>query len=121
MFINFTNHPSALWSEAQIRTAEQYGEILDIPFPSVPAEAGEREIERMAEKYAEQLTATKPNAVLCQGEMTLTYAVVKKLTERNITVLAACSERCIEEQKIGDSTKKTVVFNFIRFRKYEAE
>lgn len=36
MFINFTNHSSEKWSGEQRMAAERYGEIVDIPFPSVP-------------------------------------------------------------------------------------
>ena len=35
MFVNFSNHPSSLWSENQRKEAEKYGEIVDLKFPSV--------------------------------------------------------------------------------------
>ena len=34
-FVNFTNHPSAQWSDRQRREALKYGNIQDIPFPDV--------------------------------------------------------------------------------------
>ena len=33
MFVNFSNHPSSLWSENQRKEAEKYGEIVDLKFP----------------------------------------------------------------------------------------
>ena len=35
MFINLTNHPSATWSEEQLKAARQYGEIVDLHFPII--------------------------------------------------------------------------------------
>ena len=55
-----------------------------------------------------------PDAVLCQGEFCLVYRVVSLLKEKNITVLAACSERCV----IQNGDRKEVTFSFRRFRRY---
>lgn len=118
MFINLTNHPSGRWSSEQTAAAEEYGEIVDIPFPNVPADADETDVLHIADEYAERITAMNPDAVLCQGEMTLTYLLVEKLTERGIPVLAACSERCADEENRGTGTLKTVEFRFRRFRRY---
>ena len=35
MFINFTNHASSKWSDAQLQAAKEYGSIVDIQFPSL--------------------------------------------------------------------------------------
>lgn len=119
MFINYSNHPSALWSEAQRNAALQYGEIHDIVFPNVPPSSDDRELDRLAEREAEKLLRLHPTAVMCQGEMTLTYRLVQILTDWQIPVLAACSERISEEMINPDgSTSRTSVFVFRHFRHY---
>ena len=56
---------------------------------------------------------------MCQGEMTLTYQLVKLFKEKELTVLAACSERKISETILPDGTyQKKAVFQFVKFREY---
>ncbi len=95
MLVNFTNHPSSQWGERQLREAEKYGDIVDVPFPDVDPEEDEAYIGVLASEYAERILNLVPDAVLCQGEFCLVYRVVSLLKEKNITVLAACSERCV--------------------------
>lgn len=119
MFINFTNHPSGLWSKAQLDAASTYGKIVDLPFPNVPPQFSEEEVQRMAAEYLDKILAMKPSAVLCQGEMTLTCLMAHRLLTAGIPALAACSERRTEEQVNPDgSTQKVSVFVFCRFRAY---
>ncbi|GHV37276.1 hypothetical protein FACS1894187_13590 [Synergistales bacterium] len=119
MLINFTNHPSAKWTAEQLTAANVYGEIRDIPFPEVDPDGRETYISELADKYVAQIMAFDPNAVLCQGEMTLAFAVAARLVEFNVTTLAACSKREVSEN-IGANgeTVKHAEFRFIRFRKY---
>lgn len=119
MFINFTNHPSALWDDNQRSCAQVYGEIVDIPFPSVRADLGEADISEICEAQCEKIIEMNPKAVLCQGEFTLCYAVISRLLAQGITVLAACSERVSEElpDENGERVKHSV-FRFCRFRRY---
>lgn len=114
-FVNFSNHPSANWSKEQTEAAERYGEICDYPFPSISATADEEEIAALADITAEKIMAMNPEAVMCQGEFTLTYAVICRLVRQDVPVLAACSERQVRELPDG---KKEVVFRFEGFRKY---
>lgn len=44
IFINFSNHPSGRWDVKQKKASEQYGRIVDIPFPMVPAQASQEEV-----------------------------------------------------------------------------
>jgi hypothetical protein len=61
----------------------------------------------------------QPAAVLCQGEYCYTYAVVHRLRDAGITVLAACSERMVEERQEADgSVRRVSRFCFTRFRRY---
>ena len=50
MFINLSNHPSQGWEERQIKAASRYGEIVDWPFPPIPAEEGEEYIRRIVKE-----------------------------------------------------------------------
>lgn len=121
-FVNYTNHRAALWSDAQKRAAEIYGDIVDIPFREVPPNADEAEVARIADEELKKILAYRPAAVLCQGEMTLMYALVKRLTCLNIPVLAACSRRESIERLCGDgATVRESVFRFVRFRQFEGE
>lgn len=119
MLINFTNHPSATWSEEQRAAALSYGEILDLPFPAVPEDWDEHQVAALAEEWAARIAGLHPAAVVCQGEFTLTAAVTALLLARGILVLAACSRRCILEERQQDGTTvKQAVFRFARFRRY---
>ena len=121
MLLNFTNHPCASWGDAQLAASRPYGEPADLPFPSVPPQASEEEISRLADQYMERILALKPAAVLCQGEMTLTFALVSRLLQAGVPVLAACSERKTKEQVTSDgSTRKISLFEFCRYRAYIA-
>lgn len=113
-FVNFTNHPSDKWEPEQRQDALKYGEIVDLPFPEVEAEADEVVINEMAVSYVQKILELQPGAVLCQGEFCLVFQVVTMLKAHGITVLAACSKREVEEY----GNKKEVTFKFVRFRKY---
>jgi len=82
IFINFSNHPSANWSKEQINEALKYGEIIDIPFPEVDPKLDTEEISQLACEYTKKILEYKPVAVLCQGEMTLSFKVVEKLNQK---------------------------------------
>lgn len=120
MFINFTNHPSPLWSPQQMEAARRFGEVIDMPFPNVPPEATEADVARMAAEAVSSILVLAPAAVLCQGEMTLTYRIVRLLSEHGIPALAACSERITTETVGPDgTTSKISRFEFRGFRRYE--
>lgn len=118
MFINFSNHPSAQWPQAQTTAALAYGEIIDIPFPAVPSDATTDDICNMADEFTGLIMQHNPDAVMCQGEFTLAFAIVSQLISRGITVLAACSERKVVEVTENGITKKNAYFEFKRFREY---
>ena len=95
MFVNFSNHPSSLWSENQRKEAEKYGEIVDLKFPSVNPDDSRDNLIRLAECYIQQILKFKPQCVMCQGEMlmygreaqsktkTASPATIPKSGERN--------------------------------------
>lgn len=114
VFINFSNHPSSNWDTLQLNAAHSLGEIIDIPFPNVSPESTPEDIYKISTACVEQILQHSPCAVLCQGEFTLTYAVVSLLKKNNIKVLAACSER----QVVTVSNEKRSIFSFVQFREY---
>lgn len=114
IFVNFTNHPSNRWDEKQKKAALKYGKIVDIEFPKVAASGSRDYILDLAKKYVEKILELHPAAVLCQGEFCLAYHVISRLKEKEILVLAACSERMVVE----DGNKKEVLFAFEQFREY---
>jgi len=101
MFINHTNHPSQYWSDAQLDAGRQYGVIMEL-----------------AQEYAARIIALHPTAVLCQGEFIYCHALVERLLAVGITVVAATSERVVEESYEDGVNEKIVNFQFVQFREY---
>ncbi len=120
-FINLSNHPSQDWTEPQRRAAEALGHpIHDIPFPDVPADADEGEIDRMATELSERIQAMKPAAVLVQGEFTLAFAIVCRLEAAGIPCYAAATPRLAEKRPDEDDTTVRR-FRFTRLRRYRVQ
>lgn len=121
IFVNFSNHPSTNWEQAQINAAADIVPdctITDIPFPQINGNADENEIKRIAGKYAEEIIALNPSAVMCQGEFGLCWHIVPVLKNNGIKVVYSCSERKAAEKITEKGTEKTSVFSFVRFREY---
>ena len=79
MFINFSNHPHALWSAEQQAAAQRYGTVVDLAFPAIDPAADEAALDSLATVYADHILHLGPDAVLCQGECTFVYRVVQHL------------------------------------------
>ncbi len=123
MFINFSNHPSDRWDEDQRQAALEYGDIVDIAFPNVPADADETEVSQLADICVKQIlsaTEDKDNdAVMAQGEFTLTYKVICVLKQNGIKVVSACTRRnAVERIDENGRQVKESRFEFVRFRRY---
>lgn len=118
MLINLSNHPSDLWEEKQLMAAEQFGEIVDIPFPQVGPEASHEDILALAEECVHAIEEKAQDAditVHVMGEMTLTYAIVSRLKEMGIRCFASTTER---NTVVDENGVKTSVFVFTMFREY---
>lgn len=119
MFVNCSNHASDLWEEVQKQAAEKWGKIIDYPFPNVSPEADTEEIHVLARQVVEEIMKLHPQAVMCQGEWTLSYEIIRQLKQRGIYVAAACSKRIVtEKQREDGSTEKCSLFRFVQFREY---
>ena len=122
MFLNCSNHKSEDWTKEQLEAVYQMGEteIVDLKFPDVPGDVDESQICKIADGVMEKIKELKPAVVMCQGEFTLTYSLVKCMKEEGITVVAACSYRDVIERVQADgSVKKESIYRFQRFRRYE--
>lgn len=119
MLINFSNHPSARWSAGQQRAAQRFGRVVDLTFPAIDPAADEAALDAMAAEYVARILHLHPDAVLCQGESTFSYRIVRQLEGQGIPVLAACSRRVVQEAARPDgSTLRQSVFVFAGFRRY---
>lgn len=114
IIVNFTNHPSAKWSQGQLEAVAQYGSVVDVPFPQVDPAASAEDVRKMADNCAARIMALRPAAVLCQGEFTLCFNVINRLKKQGVPVFAACSRRIVEEE--GDT--RITRFSFEGFREY---
>lgn len=117
--INLTNHPSSQWSIEQLHAAERYGEVVDMPFPTVDEQGDEECIQALADEYAEKVLAYAKEydvTVHLMGELTFCFALLKRLQQHSIPVIASTSQRIVSETGEG---KKEVTFRFNRFRRYE--
>lgn len=114
VFANISNHPSAHWTEGQKAAACVHaGRIADVPFPTVPPDADEAQVDELASALMDALPAGTTHA-LVQGEFTLTFALVRGLQARGVVCFAATSERLAEES--GDL--RLTQFRFFRLRRY---
>ena len=119
LFINLSNHPSAGWTAEQLSAAQEYGEVVDMPFPQVAPDATEDDITKLADEQADkirQLAADAETIVHVMGEMSLTYRLVSRLTALGIRCVCSTSYRIVKEE--GDG-KRLVEFHFNKFRSYE--
>ena len=119
MFINCTNHRLSEWSAEQISEAEKWGEVVEYPFPDVSSYDSADDVRKRAKEIATEIAGKSPQAVMVQGEMTMTFAIVSELKKRNIYTLSAVSERIVTISENADgSITKTSEFHFAGFREY---
>ena len=120
LFLNLTNHPSSLWCDKQLEAARAYGEIMDMPFPMIDETDNETYISALADEYLQKiLDLAKDNNVIVHlmGELTFTFALLKRLQKYGIPCVASTSRRIVKEEEAG--RKGEVIFHFERFRSYE--
>lgn len=111
---------SVTWSIEQEQAAFKYGPIIDMHFPNVDPNASEYEILELADEYYERVMALSPDCVMCSGEFTLSYALISRFLKNGVKVVAACSERVVNEKtdKNGCAHKETI-FKFVKFREFK--
>lgn len=120
MLLNLTNHPVICWPKVQQAEAERrWGRIIDLPFPAVDSDCPIGDVIAQAQEIVRQASALKPSAVLCQGEMTMTVALVHYFQMEGIPIYAACCQRDVTMLKEKNGTMwKNSRFCFVQFREY---
>ena len=120
-FVNFSNHVSSKWGVEQLNAAKEYGDIIDVQFPVVNPAATKEEIQEMAEKSSQEILEQHPTVVMAQGEFTLTFAVVRKLQEKGVKCVVACTRRRTDEEiqrLAAQGLTREGMFAFMGFREY---
>lgn len=116
MLVNFTNHPFSGWKESQQNTAiQQYGKVVDVPFPHINPSADELDIKQGARQALEEIIALQPDAVHIMGEMNFTFQMVFFLMKEGIPCIASTTERIVKDLPDGTQISE---FNFVKFRPY---
>lgn len=93
--------------------------IVDYPFPHIDPYMTGEDIKNQAIIISHEISTMNPDAVLCQGEMRMTFTLVHFFQIKGIPVYVACSNRIAKEEKTADeSVEKISVFQFERFGKY---
>ena len=119
VFVNLSNHPSDNWDNTQIAAASVFGEIVDVPFPTVPTLCSDKDMDKLVKKaIGSVLKVAYPACevtVHVMGEMTLTYRIVSQLKARGIHCVASTSERVVDDIGNGEKISK---FHFVSFREY---
>ena len=125
MFINYSNHPSGSWADSQKRAAlAEYGSITDVPFPVISVTFTSEAVGQLAETEVRKLlkmlqeSEDGQNAVMCQGEFSLSYAVIAGLQKAGVRVVSAVSERKTVVKIQDGASVKTSVFRFAGYREY---
>ena len=116
MLLNLSNHPSSQWSKAQLVAAEEYGDIIDLPFPAIDPSASEPDIVALADSFYQQvksLGGVEDLTIHLMGEFSFTYALLSRLRQEGYTCVVSTSARNV----VMKDDVKEVIFEFVRFRK----
>lgn len=116
MLLNISNHPLSQWSAKQLETSKEYGKVIDMPFPDTPSTATTSDISRMADAIVESIKQYDNPVVHIMGEMTLTYAIVRRLRAAGVVCLASTTQRIKKQMADGSFISE---FVFQEFRQYE--
>lgn len=118
MLVNFSNHPSLYWDNRQKEASQDFGELIDIPFPKIAPNATGKELRELSLQYVQRivsLASTRTITVHIMGEMTFTFMVVTRLKELGIKCVASTTER---KTTYSDDGTKVSEFQFVKFREY---
>ena len=119
LLINLSNHPYSTWCESQKVAASVYGDVVDVPFPNIDESNDMDYINVLADQYFQEIQSkviNKDVTVHLMGELTFTFALLKRLQEKGIRCIASTSKRIVKEKVPGK--KEEVIFAFKRSREY---
>lgn len=125
ILFNISNHPSNGWSEQQRR---DWDEIIDFPFPNIPAEADMLHVENSACYIASDVVQTMRNRgidrafISLQGDYSLCHCFQQQLNfvlddsrnrQLDISFVFPTSERRVVENPDGTIVR---TFQFVQWR-----
>lgn len=119
MLINLSNHPSHNWSKDQLLAAQQYGEIIDLPFPNILPEADIEQLQPLLNEYYDKILSFGDSSTVVihlMGEMTFTFMLLSRLLKGGYRCISSTTNRIVEEIASGE---KRVLFQFCQFRDYK--
>lgn len=115
LILNVSNHPKAKWSDEQIHVAEEnFGGIVDMPFPNVPPEMSSSDLDVLVKEYEQKIVATGLKHIHIAGEMTFLFRIINRLKRHNLHCFTSTTERHVRQE--GDH--KIATFKFVQFRDY---
>lgn len=120
MLLNISNHSSENWSDKQLEATKAFGGgVEDMPFPMISAVASCSDIITLSVMYANDIVKrynSDADTIHVMGEMTFTYALVKRLREAGFRCVASTTERVKLQLPDGSFISE---FRFQSFRDYE--
>lgn len=91
VFVNCTHHAVKSWPPEQVSAAQEYGDIMEIPFPNVPATATAGDVHKMAcdllDRFVHMAVARGDATVHLMGEHTLCGALMREYERRSAAEL----------------------------------
>lgn len=117
LFVNLSNMHTNKWPKDRLQGAidlSEGGEIINVAFPVLSAEATKEEVYEKSEAIVEKVMSYKPDIVFCMGEFSLCFRIVSLLKEKGIKVVTVCNERVIS----NEDGKSISGFKFIQFREF---
>lgn len=88
--VNCSPYPFAEWPiNHQNRAKEQFGQVQDIPFPSIAPTISAEVFAALVETYFRKIKALRPTAVHLMGELTFTFALVQRLQRVGVECLVS--------------------------------
>ena len=123
LFFNLSDQPLETWSPEQLAAAKNLGlgEPVDLPggMPSVPADADEQEVERLAAAIVAR-AGTGIRGALVAGEPTLTVALLALLQPAGVRCFAAITApRVPRPTGTADTSREESQSCFVRWREYQ--
>jgi hypothetical protein len=116
MFVNVSNHSSDKWSPEQLKSARQFGEVVDLGFPNVNPNLFSVELEDLVLEWLEKITSLEKDEMIhvhLMGETGFVCRLAMRLSNLKFHVLHSTTARVVEEK--ADGTKVSI-FKFVRFR-----
>ncbi|MGL4805436.1 MAG: hypothetical protein ACRDD8_15630 [Bacteroidales bacterium] len=117
MFVNVSNIPLSDWQDAQLDEAKLYGRLYEFRMPEIDPEASTSALTDLAKMLADRIAKVvwendeRKNAVMVLGEPSFSFALIRELQNRRMTVLCPT-------YRINLYDDEELIETFVRFRNY---